>query len=267
MTEFEPPRNRRAVYGMVHLRALPGTPFYEPDSFDETLRRAVESARALDQGGADGCLVQTVDGAYPTGQQSDPARIAALSLILDAVRMRTDPAFEVGLQIMQNDLISSLALVKVVGADFVRATAMVGATLTQHGWVEAEPLRVAEYRTKLGAADVRMIAEVDTMHFRWFGGERDAGAVAAAARQVGANALAVSHADADTALELIATVREAVPDMPLLLAGGTDHGNACRLLAEADGAFVGGCLERGGWGGSVDAERVRSYVQLVNSLR
>jgi hypothetical protein len=48
---------------------------------------------------------------------------------------------------------------------------------------------------------------------------------------------------------MIASVRKAVPGVPVILSGYTSHGNAARLLAAADGAFVGTCLERGGWGG------------------
>jgi predicted TIM-barrel enzyme len=39
------------------------------------------------------------------------------------------------------------------------------------------------------------------------------------------------------------------------------------MLAEADGAFVGTCLERDGWGGAIDIERVREYMAIVQTLR
>ena len=65
---------------------------------------------------------------------------------------------------------------------------------------------------------------------------------------------------------MIATVREAVPGLPVILAGYTSHGNAARLLAAADGAYVGTCLERGGWGGQIDPGRVRAYVDIVRGL-
>ena len=55
--------------------------------------------------------------------------------------------------------------------------------------------------------------------------------------------------------------------LPVILCGYTNHANAARILADADGAFVGTCLERDGWGGSIDIERVREYVAIVNSLR
>ena len=37
-------------------------------------------------------------------------------------------------------------------------------------------------------------------------------------------------------------------------------------MAAADGAFVGTCLERGGWGGQIDIERAKTYVAIVRGL-
>jgi len=37
-------------------------------------------------------------------------------------------------------------------------------------------------------------------------------------------------------------------------------------MAAADGAFVGTCLERGGWGGQIDPALVRAYVDIVRGL-
>lgn len=266
MRSFDLPGDRKLVLGMVHLRPLPGTPLYEEESFSETLDVAVESARALDEGGADGCLVQTVDHVYSVGEDSDPARTTAMGLITSAVVAATRPDFAVGVQLMRNALKASLAVAKVAGGSYIRAGALVGATLSTHGLVQADPLAVMEYRAKINARQVRVIADVDSMHFKWFGEPRPTGEVARAAGRVGADAVALGHPDEDTTLAMIASVREAAPDLPVILAGYTNHDNAARLLAAADGAFVGTCLEAGGWGGRVDVERVKEYVNIVRSL-
>ena len=68
MRVFDTLGKRKVVLGMVHLPPLPGTPFYHENSFQHTLEVAVASACALAEGGADGCLVQTVDRVYATGE-------------------------------------------------------------------------------------------------------------------------------------------------------------------------------------------------------
>ncbi|MFC9931847.1 BtpA/SgcQ family protein [Streptomyces sp. NPDC127190] len=268
MPEFHLPAGRRTVIGMIHLQPLPGTPFHEEGTFRDILETAVASARALADGGADGCLIQTADRVYTVEDVSDPARTVAMGLITDAVvRAVADTSgFLVGVQIMRNAISASLAVAKVSGAHFVRATALVGMTLSPHGMVTPDPLAVAEYRKRISAGAVGVIADVDSMHFRWFGGEKSTGEVARAARGVGADAVTLADPDEARALELIASVRRAAPGLPVVLAGHTDHDNAARLLAEADGAFVGTCLEKGGWGGRIDVDRVRAYVDIARSL-
>jgi membrane complex biogenesis BtpA family protein len=260
------PGGRKVVLGMVHLRPLPGTPYYEPGSLASIVDAAVRSASALAEGGADGCLVQTADRVYSAGEESDPARTAAMALVVSAVARAAGAGFAVGVQMMQNAVKASLAVAKVAGASYIRASAVVGATLTAHGMVQARPLEVMEYRAKIGAQDVKVVGEVGSMHFEWPGGARPVAEVARAAVAVGADAVALGHRDERRTLEMIASVRGAMPRTAVILAGYTNHENAARLLAAADGAFVGTCLESGGWGGPIDPGRVRAYVDIARGL-
>lgn len=256
----------KTVLGMVHLAPLPGTPFYAEGSFDRIIDRAVESARALHDGGADGCLVQTVDRVYSVLDECDPARAAAMAIIVRSIAQATGSGFHIGVQIMRNAVQASLGVAKVAGGAFVRAGALVGATLTEHGLMTAAPLDVMSYRAGLQAWDIDVVADVGSMQYRWFGDDRSVGDVARRAVNVGANAVALGDPDEAVTLAMIESVRSAVPGVPIILAGYTNHANAARLLAVADGAFVGTCLEQGGWGGAIDRDRVRSYVDIVRSL-
>ena len=65
---------------------------------------------------------------------------------------------------------------------------------------------------------------------------------------------------------MLEEVRAALPDAPVFLPGYTNHSNARRMLALADGAFVGSCLERDGWGSAVDQTLVRAYMKEVESI-
>ena len=189
-----------------------------------------------------------------------------MALVVSTVGQAVGEEFQVGVQLMRNALKASLAVAKVAGGSYIRAGALVGATLTSHGLVEGRPLEVMEYRAKISARQIRIIAEVESMHFQWLGGGKTAGEVARTAVNAGADAVSLGHPDEARTLEMIASVRQAVPGVPVILAGYTNHQNAARLLAEADGAFVGTCLERDGWGGQVDAGRVAAYMDIVRGL-
>lgn len=263
---FEAHAAHKLVLGVIHLPPLPGTPFYASGTLDELLEGAVASARALEQGGADGCLLQTADRVYSTRDESDPARTGSMALIARRVVEETSPAFRVGVQIMRNALRASLAVAKVCGGGYIRAGAIVGATMSTHGIVQPDALGLMAYRASLDAYEVGIVADIASMHYEWWGSHQTVGEVARAARGVGADAVAVCHRNEDTALAMIESVRCEAPDAPVLLAGYTNHDNARRLLTAADGAFVAGCIESDRPGNGIDPARVAAYVELVRAV-
>ena len=265
MHTFDTLGKKKVVIGMVHLLPLPGTPFYQEENMERALEKAVADATALYHGGADGCLIQTVDRVYPAEDEADYARVAAMAAIAKAVADATGPEFHIGVQIMLNALKASIAVAKVCGGSFVRCTALVGATLSASGIVEANPLDVLTYRAHLGAQHIKLIAEVNSMHFRWLG-DKPTAEVARMAARVGADAVEVAHPDEAINASLVREIKQAMPRLPVILGGHTTHENVARRLAEADGVFVGTCLKAEGWDGRVEEERVRAYVKIVSSL-
>jgi uncharacterized protein len=265
MRTFDTLGKKKVVIGMVHLLPLPGTPFYQEGTMEQILPDAVADATALYQGGADGCLIQTVDRVYPAADAADYARVAAMATIVKAVADATGPEFQIGVQIMLNALKASVAVAKVCGGSFLRCTALVGATVSAAGMVEANPHDFLTYRAQIGAQRIKLIAEVNSRHFRWLGDTSTADTARMAAR-VGAAAVEVAHPDEETNGRLVREIKQAMPHLPVILGGHTTHENVARRLAEADGVFVGSCLKADRWDGRVDVERVRSYVNIVASL-
>jgi hypothetical protein len=266
MRMFENLGKKKVILGLVHLLPLPGTPFFEEGNTEKALAKAIADATALYQGGADGCLVQTVDRLYPVGDEADYARVAAMARIVQAVSEATGPEFQIGVQILWNALRPSLAVAKVCGGSFLRCNAFVGATMTPSGVAESNPVGFQQYRVWLGAKNIKLIAEVDGTHFRWLDGRKSAAEVAQLAKSAGANAVEVAHPDEETNARVVREIKQAIPDLPVILGGHTNHENAARRLAEADGAFVGSCFETNGWGSHIDIDRVKNYMEIVSKL-
>jgi membrane complex biogenesis BtpA family protein len=265
MRSFDALGKHKVIIGLIHLLPCPGTPHFEAGNFEKSLEKAVAGARALENGGADGCLIQTVDKVFPTADEADYARVAAVAAITQAVSQTTGLAFQIGVQIFVNGISASLAVAKVCGGSFLRITALVGETDTQWGLVKADPQPFLDYRDKLGAQDIRLIAEVAGMHYHWRGDPRPVGEIAKDVVALGAHAVEVAHPDEEGNLKLIREIKAAVPGLPVILGGHTNHENAARRLAEADGAFVGTAFEDQ-WGGNILESRVREYMDIVHSL-
>lgn len=256
---------QKAIIGMVHLGPMPGTPFYEEGGYAAVKERAIADAVALYRGGATGCLVQTIDQVYSTKDEADPARIAGVANIVHEIARATGPTFQIGVQLLRNAIRASLAVAKVSGGSFLRCGALVGTTMTGDGLMDANPLAVMSYRRQLNAMDIKLIAEVYSMHFKALDGTSPA-EIAKNAVRAGADAVSLGDPDEQVTLEMIRDVRQALPDTPIFLAGYSNHENAARLLPAVDGAFVGTSLEKSGWGSAIDEECVRAYMDIVSSI-
>lgn len=266
MSVFSDLGKRKLVFGLIHLKPLPGTPLFEEGNLEISLEKAIKDAQALSTGGADGCLVQTVDRIYPSGDDTDYARLAAMTLITHEVRKATPPDFQIGAQMMWNCITPSLAVAKVCGASFTRCSAFVGTTASPYGIMNANPEKVQSYRNRIGAGNVAMIAEIEGYHFQWLNTDLPIEGKARMAMTVGADAVEILHADEEVNNKMVHDIKAFNPNIPVVLGGQTNLENCARRMKDADAVLVGSCFENGKWGGNVDANTVKEYVGIIRSL-
>lgn len=254
--------SRKPIIGMVHLAPLPGSPRDSGD-FAHTLRRAVEDARVLEEGGADAVLVENFFDAPFYKTDVPPHTIAAMTVAVHAVREAV--SLPVGVNVLRNDVRTAIAIAHVCGARFVRCNVYVGAVVTDQGLIEGAAREAASYR-RLLSADVWIWADVGVKHAAPLGGDSLGQEARDAVERGLADALIVTGPTTGmpTSAARVREVKAAVPAVPVLAGSGVTVENAEQLLAAADGAIVGTGLKKGGCvGASVDVERVKMVVEAV----
>jgi uncharacterized protein len=266
MREFSNLGKKKVVIGLIHLKPMPGTPFFQDGDFEKSLEKALLDAKALYEGGADGCLIQTVDRVYPLGDEADYTRVAGIAAITNAVSQATGADFQIGVQIMVNALKASTAIAKVCGGSYIRCAALVGSSMTHWGLVQSNAYDFLTYRAGIGAQNIKLIVEIDGMHFKWHGDKKPTAEIAQAAYRLGASAVEIANPNPEWVIQTVKEIKQVLPEMPVILGGYTNHSNAAKMLAAADGAFVGTCFENGNWGGRIDPQRVEEYVKIVQGL-
>ncbi|MGH7396925.1 MAG: BtpA/SgcQ family protein, partial [Candidatus Rokuibacteriota bacterium] len=155
-----PTRITRAVIGMVHLRALPGSPRWDGD-MAALVRAALDDARALAEGGADALLVENHGDVPFTARRVDAATVAGMAVAVGEIR-RALP-LPVGVNVLKNDVRSALAVAAATGARFVRVNVHVGAVAADQGIIESDAHDTLRYRRLLGVA-VGILADVQAKH-------------------------------------------------------------------------------------------------------
>jgi membrane complex biogenesis BtpA family protein len=254
----------KAVIGMVHLGALPGSPRWA-GSMDAVIRAALEDARALADGGVGALLVENWGDAPFTAGRVDAATVAAMSVVIGAITRAIPLPF--GVNVLRSDALSALAVASATGARFVRVNVHVGAVATDQGILQSGAHDSLRYRRLLGL-DIKILADVQAKHGLPVAPiplEQEARDCVARGL---ADGLVVSGTatGAPTAIGDLERVRGAAPHVPLLVGSGATPETAARLLSIADGLIVGTALKRDGVvTNPVDPCRVRRLVEAARA--
>ena len=248
----------RAVFGMIHLAALPGAPLFT--SMEEVLEAALRDARGIAEGGADGLIFENFGDRPFTKGRVEAETVAAMTRVVTEVVRAVPMPF--GVNVLRNDARSAVAIAAATGAAFIRVNVHSGAMLTDQGLIEGDAFATMRLRQAL-APRLAVFADHLVKHATPLG-EVDPIQSAKDLRLRGlADALIVSGAETGAAADprRLETLRHALGDAPLLLGSGLTEDNAASF-AEADGAIVGTSIKRGGrLDEPVDARRVARLVQ------
>ncbi|MAX57289.1 MAG: phosphorybosylanthranilate isomerase [Chloroflexi bacterium] len=255
----------KVLIGVVHLPSLPGSPGWGGD-MGWVLDRAQEEASVLEQGGANGIIVENFgDVPFRIGSV-EPETVAAMTLAVARVKQGAD--LPVGVNMLRNDAKSALAVAATTGADFIRVNVHYGVMAAEEGLVQGDAYETLRHRRSLGV-EVKILADVLVKHAVPVG-PQDLGQMAQETTYRGlADGLIVSGPVTGQPAEEsdVAVVREAVPDGFLLVGSGVNESNAARLLASADGAIVGTSLKRDEIVSNlIDPERVKRLAEIIHEL-
>lgn len=254
----------KPIIGMVHLPALPGSPYAKGMSRNKLLDAAKRDLDALLEAGFDAISISNeADRPYLT---TAPSEVVALFTWL-ASELTRDLSIPFGCGLLIDPL-ASLAVARAIGARFVRTshTIEVGA----FGVVTQSPAEILRYRQAIGATDVALLTNYSP-HFSTSLDSRDAVEIARTyAALCPPDAIQVPGAGAGSApsLETVAAVRAAVPAIPVLVASGVTADSVAAALDVADGIIVGTWLKRDGYiYGAVDPERARRFMDQARAAR
>jgi hypothetical protein len=252
-TAFASRFSARALFGMIHLAPLPGSPLFT--SLDEVIAAALADARAIRDGGCDGFAIENYGDRPFTRGRVEAETVAAMTRVIAEVVREVRLPF--GVNVLRNDAQSALAIAAATGAAFIRVNVHTGAAVTDQGIIEGDAYATLRKRTAL-APEVLIFADYLVKHATPMG---EVSAKDLRLRGL-ADALIVTGAETGAAADpsRLRALREQV-DAPLLLGSGLTAENAA-TFAEADGAIVGTSLKKDG---VVDAGRVAAVVKAFKT--
>ncbi len=254
----------RALIGVIHVAALPGTPSSEL-GVAEIAGRACAEARIYAAGGFHGLIVENMhDRPYLKGSVG-PEIGAAMAVIGAAVRGAV--SLPLGIQILAGANEWSMAVAHACGAAFVRVEGFVFAHVADEGLMESCAGTLLRYRRSIGAGNIRIFADIKKKHSAHaITADVDIAETARAAEFFQADGVIVSGVATGTAADAgeVQAVSRAVT-IPTLIGSGIAAETIGRY-ADADGFIIGSSVKRDGlWRNALEEGRVRAIADAFSA--
>jgi len=250
----------KVIIGMVHLKPLPGSPLWE-DNLEKVIELAIRDAKALQDGGVDGIIIENFWDRPYRPRVTEPETIVAFTVV--AKEVMKNVSIPVGLNVLRNSAVEAAAIAYVLGAKYIRVNAYVEPIVSDSGIIQPAAPELLRYMKKLDM-ELGILADIFVKH-------------ATSMRRESIDELVLDAFDRGLASAVIITGRKtgmppAMEDLrsayelgagPILLGSGLNVKNI-ELLEYVDGAIVGTYFKKNGKiDQPVDRERVRALIKRI----
>jgi membrane complex biogenesis BtpA family protein len=255
----------RALIGMVHVGALPGSPAAH-FPVEQLVEHAVAEARAYREAGFTAIAIENMhDRPYLRGGVG-PEVTAAMAVIGREIRRETN--LLLGVQVLAGANREALAVAHACGAAFVRVEGFVFAHVADEGLIEAAAGGLLRYRRGIGAEGVRVFADIKKKHAAHaITADVSLAETARAAEFFLADAVIVTGtATGEPATRGDVSAAVGATRLPVLVGSGITPSNLDHY-GHAHGFIVGSALKQGGvWSNPLDPDALRAMVTAFTAL-
>ena len=252
-----------AVIGMIHARALPGTPTY--DGKDELiLETALREARIYKKAGLHGIMIENMhDLPYLYGEAGH--EITAFMTLL-AHEVKRECALPCGIQILAGANKAALAVAKAANLQFVRVEGFVYAHIADEGFANACAGELLRYRKQINVENVLVLTDIKKKHASHsITHDTDLVETAKTAEFFKSDGLIITGTATGNSPHMpdVEKVKHAV-DLPILAGSGITPDNVKSCSKICDGAIVGSTFKRNGfWKNEILPEKVSNFMDSL----
>lgn len=261
----------KALIGMVHVGALPGTPASDGRSVAKIAKAAAAEAKQLISGGFDGVIIENMHDAPYLKREVGPEIVAGMTAAAIEVRSAIGDEIPLGVQVLAGANRAALSVAHASGAGFIRAEGFVYAAIADEGLLDtADAGPLLRYRAAIGANNVKILCDIKKKHSSHaITADIDLAETARAAEFFRADGVIVTGTATGrpTKVDDVRTVRTAT-SLPLAIGSGTTPENIREMFEYADAVIVGSWYKGDGdWKNPPDEKRVRELVNAANRAR
>lgn len=259
-------KTEKPVIGVIHLKALPGTP---KNLFDTSyiIDEALKEAKTYKKAGIDSIIIENMhDVPYLKGAVGHEIS-SLMSLIAYLVKRETN--LPIGIQILAGANKEALAAAKTASADYIRAEGFVYAHVADEGIIEAQAGDVLRYRKSIGAEHIAVFTDIKKKHSsHTITQDVSLLDTAKAAHFFLSDGVVITgkHTGEPASIYDLKKLKEEL-DFPVFIGSGLTLDNLSNYYPICDAMIVGSYFkERGTWEGDLSYERISKFMNSVNKV-
>ncbi|XP_050399208.1 uncharacterized protein F13E9.13, mitochondrial isoform X1 [Patella vulgata] len=256
-----------AVIGMIHLKALPGTPLNN-HGVKEIIDIACNEARIYKEAGVDGVMVENMHDLPYLHTQVGPEITATMAIICSEVKRVFQPG-PVGVQVLAGANKHAMAIANAANLQFIRAEGFVFSHVADEGLMNACAGELLRYRKQIGAENVMVFTDIKKKHSAHAITE-DVNIIetAKAAELFLSNGVIITGTSTGqpASVKQVKSVLDSV-HVPVLIGSGVTMENLDSFKA-AQGLIIGSYFKRDGkWTNDIDADKLKRFMEKVTAIR
>lgn len=254
--------SQKPLIAMIHVPALPGTPNYG-GNWNAVLQQVALEAELLRAAGVDALMLENMHDTPYLNRSVGPEIVSAMTAAARTAKA-TAPELPCGIQVLAGANKAALAVALAADCQFIRAEGFVFGHLADEGWMNSDAAELLRYRKLIEAEHISVYTDIKKKHSSHAMSEDvDLGETAKAAHFFRSDGLIVTGSATGTQAKIsdLESVKQACPELPLLVGSGITAENAPSFKRIADGVIVGSSLKKEGhWMNDLSAERVKNLV-------
>jgi len=151
----------KPIIGMIHLKALPGTPKYN-NSISEIIDAAISEVEIYKSAGIDGIAIENMHDVPYLKNEVGHEITSIMSIIAHEVKKRSN--LPCGIQVLSSANKAALAIAKSAKLDFIRAEGFVFGHLADEGYIDANGGELLRYRRSINAENIAVFTDIKKKH-------------------------------------------------------------------------------------------------------
>ena len=257
----------KAVIGMIHLQALPGTPKFA-GNISQIIQKALDEARIYQQAGIDALMIENMHD-VPYTKNEVGHEISSLTAIIGYL-IKQETGLPLGIQILAGANNAALAAAKSAGADFIRAEGFVFGHLADEGYIDSQAAELLRYRKQIDAENIAVFTDIKKKHSSHaLTADLDIAEMAHAAEFFLSDGLIVTgmHTGDTADLNELKKVKTAT-NLPVLVGSGVNFDNVLEYLPVVDALIIGSYFKKDGyWANDIASDKVKALMDKVHTVQ